>query len=54
MESKQDSKSSRLEPISDGQYNEIADNSSLLEPVAKCDRSIITIETAYSTLETSI
>lgn len=44
MKSKQDSKSSRLEPISDGQYNEIADNSSLLEPVANCDRAIITIE----------
>lgn len=45
MESKHDSKSSRLEPLSDGQNNGIAkNNSSLLEPVANCDRSIITIE----------
>ncbi len=39
MESKQDSKSSRLGLLSDGQYNEIAeDNSTLLELVANCDR----------------
>lgn len=41
MESKQDSEPSQLEPISDGQYNEIAENNStLLEPVATYGQSI--------------